>query len=606
MRWRFLLIFLWPLTLLAQNEGITFSHLGGVYTNTFTLSLTCEHANYHIRYTTNGSTPTKHAQLYSGPIVMSRALQSSSDIYKIQISPDEDVFIPDSVLKAIVIRAAVFDENGQKVGPTITQSYFIESLGCDFHQLPIVSICADSMALFSYDTGIFVRGFHWDPSNPLNSGNYFQSGEEWERLCNIEYYSPNQLGFNQMAGIRTHGGNGRRTEQKAFKLYAREEYGNKNFSYKIFDNLDIVKYKRLVFKPFISAWTHAGIQDWIAENIALNLRMDALSTRPVIVFLNGEYWGIYFVEEKADERYLEAHHNVDKDDSNIIANWWEVENGNDYDFLSFYQWMENADLSDSLQYIYVTQKLDIPGTIDYMLLELFTANTDWPSNNLRCWQEDYGPWHWLFYDGDACFRKKEIDVYENITYVGTENWPTSNASTLFFRKLFQSDIFKKAFLARLIELNNSYFSYKQTGNYYREIYNILDPVVDRQGERFNIPSSRDFWEECMQRIDKFLKTRPEKFMDMTSNFFLFPEEEQFTNLSCSPNPIHGNEKLLIHFESNAYGIGDMDIYQLNGQPIHHANFFYFVGKNEIPVVTPLTAGVYIVKIGNATQKIVVL
>lgn len=607
MRLRFLLLFLLPLTLLAQTEGIRFSHAGGMYANTFTLSLACEQPNHHIRYTTNGTSPTRFSQLYTTPLVMSRALQSYSDIYKIQISPDEDVFVPDSILKAIVIRAAVFDEDDKKVGPTITQTYFIESLGCDFHQLPVVSICADSLALFSYDTGIFVPGIHWDPNNPQRTGNYYQSGEEWERICNIEYYAPDNSGFNQLAGIRTHGGNGRRPEQKSFKVYAREEYGNKNFSYPIFDNLNIVKFKRLVFKSFISAWTHAGIQDWLAQSIAQNLRMDALSSRPVIVFLNGEYWGIYYVEEKADERYLDAHHGVDKDDSNIIANWWEVENGNGDNFHEFYQWMENADLSDSIQYQYVTQKLDIPGTIDYLLIELFTANTDWPSNNTRCWQEDNGPWHWIYYDGDACFRKRDLDVYKNVTFDEKDDgWPASKLSTLFFRKLFQSDIFKSAFFARLVELNKSYFSYKETGNYYREIYNIIDPVVAMQGARFNIPSSRDYWKVQMHMIDEFLRTRPDKFMKMTSDFFHFPDEEQFTNLTCYPNPIHCNEKLQIRFESTAFGIGAIDIYQINGQPIHHSDFFYFIGSNEISVVTHLTAGIYIVKVGNSTQKIIVL
>ena len=135
-------------------------------------------------------------------LMLSDSLKSHSDIYKILISPEDDFYLPDSVIKGIVIRAAAFNNQGDRVSPVVTQSYFIKSLNCDLHNFSVVSICADSLALFDYDTGIMVPGAFLDPNDPQWTGNYYQEGRSWERLCNVEYYTTGNEGFNQQAGLR--------------------------------------------------------------------------------------------------------------------------------------------------------------------------------------------------------------------------------------------------------------------------------------------------------------------------------------------------------------------------------------------------------------------
>ena len=100
-----------PLFAAAQADAVVFSHPGGFYENSFSLELSCSDA-CHIRYTTNGNTPTAHSRLYEAPLWLDERLYSQSDIYKIQISPDDLIYVPDSVRHAIVIRAAAFDGEG--------------------------------------------------------------------------------------------------------------------------------------------------------------------------------------------------------------------------------------------------------------------------------------------------------------------------------------------------------------------------------------------------------------------------------------------------------------------------------------------------------------
>ena len=601
-----LLCFLLPTWLLAQNNGVQISPKGGVYPNAFPVTLTSSNTAYQIRYTLNGATPNGNSALYSEPLMLSNSLKSRSDIYKVLISPEDEFYLPDSVTKGIVIRAAAFDNAGNRVGPVTTQSYFIGSLGCDVHGLSVVSICADSLPLFAHDTGILVPGDLFDPEHVDLPGNYSQHGREWERTVNVEYYDTENEGFNQTAGLRTHGGPvTRRAQQKGLKIYARDEYGKKNFKYKIFEESDIEKFKHLILRPFNNSCMPAGIQDWLSNHIASPLNMGTTASRPVTLFLNGEYWGIYFFEEKADERYLESHYDVDHDNVNIVDNWAEAEEGSSDEFYSLYYALMDADLSDSVQYSHFSEKIDIPNIIDYFLFELFSANRDWPINNVRCWQVPGGMWHWVFYDGDWCLTFADFDVYENATYTGDFSWPTSRWSTLFFRKLIENETFKKQFLERLEQLNSTCFDYKATKPLFNQIQQQLNNEIPQQSQRFNNPKNIAEWKEYCYYVDDFLARREVRFRLQTRNFFHL-NDDNVTKLACFPNPARAGEPVNLLIESESANIVKVEVYDLNGNIVYMQHNFLQKGENCILLEMSGHKGVYIVKIGNETCKIIVL
>lgn len=601
-----IIIFCFAVPLWAQDSEIKFSPKGGVYANAFSVKLTCDNPNLQIRYTLNGATPDGSSTLYTSSLHLNAGMHSKSDIYKILISPEEEFYLPDTVIKAIVIRAAAFDGQGNRVSPVVTQSYFIKSLGCDLHNLPVVSICADSLSLFAHDTGIMVPGDLSDPEDIDNSGNYAQSGRAWERLINVEYYADNNDGFNQMAGLRTHGGIlARRAQQKGLKIYAREEYGKKNFKYKIFEESNLKKFKHLLLRPFRNSASSAGVNDWLSNQIAAPLNMGTTASRPAVLFLNGEYWGIYFIEEKVDERYLESHYGVNPDNVNIVGSWGGLEAGNFDTWTSLYQWMKEADLSDPAQYSYVSKKIDIPNIIDYYIFELFSANWDWPNNNVRCWQTmDDSPWQWVFYDGDCCLDNKNYTVYDAATYTGYL-WNTSAASTLFFRKLLESETFKNLYITRLEQVNKAYFSYKKTKPYLSKIQRILREEIPQQVHRFNNPGSVKNWDEACQNIDDFLAGREERFWQQTTEFFHLGEEH-ITSVNCYPNPASSGEVLHILVEAESDVTPWLSVYDLNGRLIHRQYLFLNEGESRIPLNLGNRKGVYVVKIGKEKCKVIIL
>ena len=109
------------ISLYSQSDTVIFSATGGFYENSFDLTLSNNNQGNRIFYTINGNTPTPQSYQYTQPLHLDENLYSRSDIYKIQMS-NVPPYIPDNIQKIIVIRAAVFDNNGNIISNVITNS----------------------------------------------------------------------------------------------------------------------------------------------------------------------------------------------------------------------------------------------------------------------------------------------------------------------------------------------------------------------------------------------------------------------------------------------------------------------------------------------------
>ena len=582
-------------------EKACFSVPGGFYEESFELELFPFYANHHIRFTTNGNRPTAQSTLYTGPLTLDEHLYSTSDIYTIQVAPDDLMVYPDSVGHCIVIRAAVFDENDSCLSEVATNSYFIRALGCDTHGLPVVSLCADTLDLFDYDRGILVPGVWFNPEDPNVTGNYYQRGIEWERVANVEYYDFDNTGVNQIAGLRTHGGNGRRYPQKCLCVYARGEYGKSHFEHRFFPTLPNDKFKRLVFKPFSSSWIASGVADYLCNRMAEPLNVESLASSPVVLFLNGEYWGVYFVHEKPDEHFLEEHLGVDPESLNLINGWGShVEQGNCNEYLSFRAWLEDADLTLPENWEWVCEHVDIPCFIDYIIFELFIENADWPANNVRLWYLQGGPLRWIFFDGDACMRYGNFDVLANATYVGPDYWPSSTPATLFFRKFLENRLFEEAFVNRFNELLDSSFDFSVTSSFVDSIQTTLEGEVPLQSARFQFPSSMEQWNYCVGLHVFFLAHRAEAMRELIHH--IVSVQENTASTKVYPNPSDG--LITVEIADGSEGATLLRISDLLGREVYQQRVTLEGGSNVITVDPHLSPGVYILKINNFVTKIV--
>ena len=591
--WIFILLLgLQPLLAVAQYDTVVFSAQGGFYEEVFALELSNYNPQYHVRYTTNGNAPTKQSPLYAEPLTLDERMYSKSNIYTVCNCPADKFRAPDSIEHCIVIRAAVFDAVDSCVSPVVTNSYFIRALGCDLHGLSAVSLCVDSTDLFDYDYGIFVEGACYNPEIPYWTGNYYEHGKEWERPANFEFYELDNTGVNQQCGLRTHGGNGRRFQQKTMKVYARKKYGSNKFNYKFFKNVSADQFKILILRPFLSS--NGGCEDYISNCLAQQMGIDFMADCPSVLFINGEYWGIYYVKEKPDEHYVEDNYGIDSRDVNLYWRWLgEVENGSPDEFLKLKEWMGTADLSDKKQYDYAESRIDIDEFINYYILELFVANYDWPANNVRFWQSGKSKFRWLFYDGDPTLEDSKFDVYANAVYDGDENYPSNRESTLFFRKLLESPKFQRQFANRFNQLIATTLSYTNTGQIYQDILDALNEEAHLQFDRFPrmetyYPGTYHEWlAGHMEMTRKFLEERPTyNFLSMKQPPVMSMEWQQYKN------------HVVLQVKAEEFGSEEVVVLNMKGEKVYSQVCVLAVGNNTVSLNTDLSTGVYLLRIGK--------
>ena len=608
-----LLLVVFRIELYAQTE-VLFSQPGGFYNTSFTLFLSCTDWERQIRYTTNGDTPTEASTLYEAPLFLDEHLYSTSEIFTLTYSPVFDYIIPDSVQHAIIIRAAAFDAEGQRVSEVATQTYIIRSLGCEHHGLAVMSICTDSLSLFDYNTGIMVPGVFFDPEAPSTTGNYFQRGREWERLVNVEFYEPNNAGINQQCGLRMHGNHGRRAPAKGMKIYAREEYGKKHFKHRFFDTTPLKSFKHLVIKPFSILWPATGVQDYVSNRIALGMGLEAPNSRPVVLYINGEYWGIYFLQEKLDDHYLEDHFSIEPEQCNIVGGngmdndtWeWSVEeeSGDGSAFLQLLDWLEDADLSDSANYAYVSGLVDIDNFIEYQILETFIANNDWPANNQRCWQTGDSKWRFAFFDGDYALLQEDYDVFGNACYVMNDQWHTGGRSTLLFRRLLENNDFKLRFQSRVDELCSNEFQYENMAPYLDEVMEAIRLEVPNQVDRYAYPENLYMWEWGCSLVRDFLRSRVDNYLEECARFEPLKVHQYVSNTDdfvIYPNPTENEVHIKMldgRSRKTTFVLSDvMGRVVLGGE-------CYLSACQEIVLGSELRSGVYVVKIGPHVHRFV--
>lgn len=594
-----LLLFV-PMVCMAQT--VVLSHRGGFCADTFSLAVasTAMPDGTSLRYTLNGSVPTMAAAEYSGPIAIGEASLSPSNIFLIQNCIDTHWRVLPDVERIVVVRAALVDSANRLRSAVATAAYVLEPLLGRAMQLPVVSLCADSASLFDYDTGIFVRGRHYDPSHPCCTGNYFQRGREWERRANMAFITRDGI-FSRDCGLRIHGNSQRTLGQKGFSLYARQEYGAKRFDYPFFANRRQTACKRLTLRPWCSSWSGAGIEDWLAQQLAEPMQCDNLASRPVALFLNGEYWGIYFLEEKPDEHYVEEHYGTDHDYVDLLSYWdGAIESGSADRWLRLYDWLKTADLTADSAYATLKAQVDLSALTDYMLMQAASANVDWPANNVRFFSAAGAPWRWIFFDADASFAPWR-DNYEMLRYItcndSSMSYPSSPSASLLFRRLLERADFKMAAFRRLRWMVDGPWSYDRASAVVDSAIGLLAPEVEHQIARFPKPATVTDWVQAVGDIKNYFLWNVQSLPTDFAGFFSFAYSRSYR---LAPNPSVGKARLAYDVPRNVsvrIGIADIQGREAAG---FEANLMAGRGTIDLP---RLPRGVYAVSIEGEAQPL---
>lgn len=204
-------------------------------------------------------------------------------------------------------------------------------------------------------------------------------------------------------------------------------------------------------------------------------------------------------------------------------------------------WLYQNSLESDDNYAYVTSKIDIDNYINYMQVEIFAYNHDWPGNNLKKWNctTPQTPWKWFLYDLDWGFVKSYIDnVFEFLSSKGDVNYANAPEHTYLFRSLLANENFKKAFINRMTVLLQMNFESSRILHQIENMMNEIKTEISKDQDRWNLDPSRMNSE--LEDIKQFATNRQSYLIKHLQEYFKLNESIPIT-LS-----VKGNGQILVH------------------------------------------------------------
>lgn len=479
----------------VETTRLTFSHEAGVYSEAFQLVINTDDNNAVIRYTLDGSEPTRNSPLYERPIEISNQTESTPVLADIVTS---DSWEPPhgSINKATVVRVKAFIDN-QPVSFCHTHTYFVDTDFAMRYRFPVFSLSTKSDNFFAEDKGIYVAGNGEWP-------NYTHTGDEWERPVYAEYFSnTGERIFEQNLGARVHGRSSRAYPQKSIRLCADEKYGNAIMNFPFFGSDGPDSFRRLILRTPDRMFSQSYFVDPLTYTITKEMDLDAQDNEPVIVFINGEYWGIHQMRERLDQFYLAKHYNVHPDKVDILdfdRQLVAVEGNMDaWDALASF--VAQHDLSLTENYNYLQSQVDINNLLDYLIAQLFFANKDFPINNQKLWREQKADakWRFFYFDGDDSMNEHHFNPLAY--YMSGKNY--GDPLSILFSALLANEDFRAQFSARFVHHLSTTFEPSRIVDITKEFEQAYLPMVNEHIRRWNSPDNFHEWQQAVQDVKYF-------------------------------------------------------------------------------------------------------
>ncbi len=494
-------------------------------------SLSIEHLPWEsVYYTMDGTVPSENSPRYQGAIEL-RDASDNENVYA-DISMYLTYNPPDyKIDKTNVVRAIKVNDITGKKSRVATHVYFVGYEDKkDYTRIPVMSLVIDPEELFDPHTGIFVMGDRYElykemggfvgmedediPAYFVDENGtdhwrmYFTNanvgGRKSEKEAVMSYFDGGTHLFSQDLGVRVAGESSRYQPQKSLNLFTRNIYDDSAvFKFDFWGrDTDKVRLRRgddnLVFRAsFVQALQEGGT-------------LPFQRTQPVILFLDGEYWGIYGLTEQYTSDYF-AEYGIEEDNLWLVKND-QAEYGDDDTIESYHyllEMMAYADASDEEVYEEICNLVDIDNLIDYYCFLIYFDNEDIEAmHNQSLFRsvgtdgEGYGDgrWRYMLYDMD--------ETCKDVTNNTIEFYREKDNNMYVPGALYANPSFKKAFRDRMYELMDTDYSYENIHKKLMEWDEVYREQVIETVRRFDDPEfGVADYEEELQDIDDFFRNR---------------------------------------------------------------------------------------------------
>ncbi len=510
----------------SRLNEVFFSHDAGIYEKALSLSLSAKDG-YTIYYTTDGSDPSlatnPSRKTYTGALqLQDTSAMGWGPLTRSWAAPSVSTQVGGHVIKA-------YATNGTDSTDVFTNTYFITD-DLSKYGVSIMSISMPQSEVIG--TNGFYNNFLLNPGQ-ITGGRHRGVG-----IMEVFDSNGNRVG-NSRVEMAVSGNGSSGWGMKSLRIYFKSANNQdsglqSDLHYDIFGGTAkdawgqaITSFSRLMIRNSGNDCASSYIRDAYMQATAAGLKVDIMATASTLVFINGEFWGVYNMRERYSPEYAESHYGVNKDNVTVIeSDYSQVHTNTNADFVlssgvegdqdpfnEMVQYMREHDLSQQEHYDYIENLMDVESFIDMWVVRLFYVARDWPENNIKIWRNKNPDdpsgfdtkWHFTLLDLDM-----GLSFYDFTTERENFFWAFDSSSVCgtMMRALMRNQGFRQQFMIRYYEVINNHFTPEYLSKIFEEMYAERDPLMSLQQGRWSSDgASVSRWDGEVGKIRSFIANR---------------------------------------------------------------------------------------------------
>ena len=453
-------------TYLGEIDNVEFSQPHGFYSSSspFTLTIACPTSGVNIYYTTDGRSPI------SGEVNTPTSIRYTTPI---------------TVSSTKCVRAAAI-KTAWRPSPVATNTYIFDANS--YHKaLPIVSLVGDPNQTFFEPNGVMaiVGGYYasdgtWQSGGAGTYNNPMHRGMAYERPVSFEIFDANATRDVQSnGGIRVHGSDYTRPRYTrgndwltcyynwwpnwngnkfSLNLYFRSDYGNSRLDYLFFPlTPEVQSLHGVVLRAGHNDLCTPFVKDEWMRRLFKEMGGTQETGTFANLYINGVYKAYYNPTGHADNEFYQEWYGTNNDFDVITQSG--VRDGDATAWNNFISYVTTHDLSNATYYNYVAGTFDITQFVDYLVLQIYSSNFDWPANNYTVHRErtDGAKFRYSIWDAEGietwvAENHMDVNAFEDLpnwTSPTGLNHLTGDSISLIYRALKANPEFKQLFADRI-------------------------------------------------------------------------------------------------------------------------------------------------------------
>ena len=448
----------------SVSAMVTSSMPAGVYTDSDRYLITLS-APGEIYYTTDGSEPNIDSAKYESPI---------------------------EIADTTVLRAAAV-EDGKLRSKIFTATFIIDSP----HSLPVVSLVTDPDNLWGKD-GIYKNG-NIDIKEEKRSANVSYSGSDGSFSLDCE------LSLQGNTSVVKH-------DKKSFKLRFQNSYDGP-LQYDVFEDGEVTVFESLALRTAYEDTYSTQMRDNLLHDIASQCS-DVLITQKhkyVVVYLNGEYWGLYAIREAHTESHYASYRNVPAETVSVIKNFILPGTG----LYSTFLLCEDQSFKSDADYAYAKSILDVESFADWIIFQSYSSNVD-VTSNVR----------YYYSSSDSLWRCGLVDLDCGLLYgaFGFKGIAECFHHGVIISALMENEEFQDLLARRLASYLSGPLSDESMLSAIDEMAASIRDEIPRERARWGGTVTQ--WEDMVSRLKKYCDGQALRSIDSLCSYLNFSEEER--------------------------------------------------------------------------------